>query len=153
MNYTANYHLPQWVETDRILMEDFNDMASTLDAALGGLREDVDTNDAAQTAALAAKGNCQIHFSTYVGGGTTSPKTMNFPAKPMLVMVTNPDGYCFVACRGMTRVYPHHSNGTTRVQLTWGTSSLTWNYDNYASSNMDEAGVTYQVAALLQQDA
>ena len=24
MNYTTNYHLPQWVETDRIQMEDFN---------------------------------------------------------------------------------------------------------------------------------
>ena len=25
MNYTANYQLPQWVETDRIMMEDFNE--------------------------------------------------------------------------------------------------------------------------------
>ena len=149
MNYTANYHLPQWVETDRILMEDFNDMASTLDAAL---KTNADAA-AASADAVSAKGNYQIHFSTYVGGGTTSPKTMNFPAKPLLVMVANPDGFCFWACRGMTRVYPHHSSGTTRVQLTWGASSLTWNYDNYASSNMDEAGVTYQVAALLQQDA
>ena len=24
MNYTTNYHLPQWVETDRIQMEHFN---------------------------------------------------------------------------------------------------------------------------------
>ena len=31
MNYTTNYHLPQWVETDRILRTDFNDMASAID--------------------------------------------------------------------------------------------------------------------------
>ena len=29
MNYTTNYHLPQWVETDRILMDDFNDMTAS----------------------------------------------------------------------------------------------------------------------------
>ena len=34
MNYTQNYQLPQWVETDRILMDDFNDMTSAIDAAL-----------------------------------------------------------------------------------------------------------------------
>ena len=33
MKYTTNYHLPQWVESDRILMEDFNQAMETLDAA------------------------------------------------------------------------------------------------------------------------
>ena len=31
MNYTTNYHLPQWVETDRIQMEDFNQAFSDID--------------------------------------------------------------------------------------------------------------------------
>ena len=34
MNYTQNYQLPQWVETDRILMDDFNDMNEALDEAI-----------------------------------------------------------------------------------------------------------------------
>ena len=35
MNYTTNYHLPQWVETDRIMMEDFNQAMAGIDQALG----------------------------------------------------------------------------------------------------------------------
>ena len=31
MNYTKNYHLPQWAETDRIMMEDFNWAFSDID--------------------------------------------------------------------------------------------------------------------------
>ena len=34
MNYTTNYHLPQWVETDRIMMEDFNDAMSDIDQGI-----------------------------------------------------------------------------------------------------------------------
>ena len=35
MNYTTNYHLPQWVETDRIQMEDFNQMCADVGMAVG----------------------------------------------------------------------------------------------------------------------
>ena len=34
MNYTTNYHLPQWVESDRILMEDFNQAMADIDEGL-----------------------------------------------------------------------------------------------------------------------
>ena len=34
MNYTTNYHLPQWVETDRIMMEDFNAAMSNIDRGI-----------------------------------------------------------------------------------------------------------------------
>ena len=34
MNYTPNYQLPQWVESDRVLMSDFNSANSKIDAAL-----------------------------------------------------------------------------------------------------------------------
>ena len=34
MNYTENYHLPQWVETDRVQMEDFNAAMATIDATM-----------------------------------------------------------------------------------------------------------------------
>ena len=35
MNYTENYHLPQWVETDRVQMEDFNAAMVKIDQTLG----------------------------------------------------------------------------------------------------------------------
>lgn len=34
MEYTTNYHLPQWVESDRIMMGDFNQMCSDIDRGL-----------------------------------------------------------------------------------------------------------------------
>ena len=39
MNYTQHYQLPQWVETDRIMMDDFNDMTAKLDSGLAELSE------------------------------------------------------------------------------------------------------------------
>ena len=34
MDHTTNYQLPQWVKSDRIMMDDFNDANSKIDAAL-----------------------------------------------------------------------------------------------------------------------
>ena len=34
MNYTENYHLPQWDETDRILRKDFNQMCANIESGL-----------------------------------------------------------------------------------------------------------------------
>ena len=47
MNYTENYHLPQWEETDRVLRTDFNRMCADMDAGL--------TKNAADAAAATAK--------------------------------------------------------------------------------------------------
>lgn len=37
MEYTKNYHLPQWVKEDRIMMDDFNAAMSSLENGLTGL--------------------------------------------------------------------------------------------------------------------
>ena len=34
MNYTEKYHLPQWVETDRIMMKDFNSAMTSIERGL-----------------------------------------------------------------------------------------------------------------------
>ena len=150
LNQTANYGLSQWEATDRILMEDFNTDNSKIDAALAGL----DTRAAALEAAAGGFGNCLVYTTSYVGGGTRAPKTMSFPEKPLLVMVANQqDGYCFVACRGMAEVYPHHSSGTAKITLTWADKALTWHYADLTNVNMDEKGDTYQILALLEKNA
>ena len=48
MEYTTNYHLPQWVESDRIMMGDFNEAMSNLE---GGITTAQEAADAAQSAA------------------------------------------------------------------------------------------------------
>ena len=148
LNQTQNYQLSQWESTDRILMSDFNSDNAKLDAALKANADNI----AALTAAAGGFGNCLVYTTSYVGGGTRAPKTVSFPEKPLLVMVANQqDGYCFVACRGMTMVYPHHSSGSARITLTWADKALTWNYADLTNVNMDEKGDTYQVLALLEK--
>ena len=57
MDYTANYQLPQWVDSDRILRTDFNSMTSAIDAALKTNADGLAAETAARTAALSEKGN------------------------------------------------------------------------------------------------
>ena len=42
MNYTQHIQLPQWVESDRIMMDDFNDMAAKIDEGIAAVAEDVE---------------------------------------------------------------------------------------------------------------
>ena len=46
MEYTTNYHLPQWVERDRIMMEDFNQMCAEIEAGLTETKNIADRADA-----------------------------------------------------------------------------------------------------------
>ena len=39
MNYTEKYHLPQWEESDRIMMEDFNQAMGKIDEGLWNAAE------------------------------------------------------------------------------------------------------------------
>ena len=48
MDYTTNYHLPQWVESDRIMMEDFNEAMAAID---GGIKAAQNTADGSAAAA------------------------------------------------------------------------------------------------------
>ena len=88
MDYTTNYQLPVWAETDRILMEDFNDSYEKIENALSGLRDDVDANTSglsANTTAHAGFGNCQLYTLSYVGTGGNSC-SFSVPGNPVMAM-------------------------------------------------------------------
>ena len=70
MNYTQNYQLPQWEKTDRIMMDDFNDAMSAIEA---GLKE-LDTQKA------------HIIAGTYTGDGTTN-RVIDFGQEVALIIV------------------------------------------------------------------
>lgn len=75
MNYTENYHLPQWEETDRIMRVDFNE-------AMAGIEEGMAAAQA--TADAAAVLPYVIGF--YMGDGTTFNKiTLGFQPSAVLV--------------------------------------------------------------------
>lgn len=42
MNYTEKYHLPQWIESDRIMMDDFNQMCADIEAGLSQAAQTAD---------------------------------------------------------------------------------------------------------------
>ena len=99
MNYTTNYHLPQWVETDRIMMGDFNDAMAGIEAGLGSnaqaaaaaqtTAETADSKaDAAQATADNAYGpeNKPYVLGTYMGTG--SRQTIDIGFKPSAILIS-----------------------------------------------------------------
>lgn len=56
MDYTTNYHLPQWAETDRVLMNDFNAAMLGIETGLDSAKRDMtDTANALRQEASAAE--------------------------------------------------------------------------------------------------
>lgn len=71
MNYTSNYHLPQWEMSDRVMMEDFNQAMSRLDT---GLANAVDAAAQSSQAASSAAAKAQ---STANSALNTASKAFN----------------------------------------------------------------------------
>ena len=94
MNYTNNYHLPQWAETDRIMMEDFNQAFSDIDEGIKTISDAADTAeskaDAAQNTANAAycPTNKPYVVGTYTGNmyGST---TVNLGFRPSFLIISS----------------------------------------------------------------
>ena len=156
MNYTTNYHLPQWVETDRLLMDDFNAMTSAIDTALDGH----DTQLSGFQAQVATKGDCFIVSGTYTGTGGTgagSPCTLSFDKKPMLVAIlpavdTDSGGKSMVLVRGSSLVYPYPSNYNSRCTVTWTDTGVSWYHPDTAVLQFNQGGAAYNYVALLAAD-
>ena len=90
MEYTSNYHLPQWVETDRIMMGDFNQMCSDIET---GLVSNAQAAAAAQAAAEAVQDaytpdNKPYVVGSYTGDGTTNNRAINLGFKPRFLIIT-----------------------------------------------------------------
>lgn len=101
MNYTTNYHLPQWVETDRIQMEDFNDAMAAMDQGMAEAKVAAETaQEAAGTAQAAAEiaqssanavadaytpGNQPYVVGSYTGTGADMTITLGFRPKFLIL--------------------------------------------------------------------
>ena len=152
MEYTQNYHLPQWVETDRILMDDFNGMASAIDAALKTNADSLSAETAARESAVAAKGNCRIVYGSYTGTGKTGPSNpcvLTFDAQPMAVfaMAQNHSSNNWAAFLPMIRGALW---SLTQYQciVSWSGNSVSWYCHENSSATQLSSGVVYYVALL-----
>ena len=85
MNYTKNYHLPQWVETDRIQMEDFNQAMADIDQGIKDAQETANTAQGTATAAYCPTNKPYV-VGSYTGNGGTVTVTLGF--KPSFLIVS-----------------------------------------------------------------
>ena len=156
MNYTQHYQLPQWVETDRILMEDFNNMASAIDTALGGHDTDLEALQAQDTAlesAIAECGNCRLYTTTYVGSASSSV-TLTFPGKPLFLMVQDQSfGVNYIVVTRGTAMVVSYPGGNSQLTLTWGENQVTWVSEMGPLGGLNETSIIYRVIALMDSVA
>ena len=149
MKYTENYQLPQWDKQDRIMMEDFNRITQTLDAAVGEGSRTL----AEHGALLLRCGNCQLYTTTY--RNSSADRVLTFPGKPLLVAIhSSYKGDVTLLVYGAAS--SHGGNGSAATKLVWSGNTLTipaesnfaggLNYYNYGST------ITYSVVALLQKE-
>ena len=74
MNYTTNYHLPQWDETDRVMRTDFNAAMAEIEAGM---------SENAQAAEQAAE--LTYTMGSYTGNGSTQNIHLGF--RPRFVII------------------------------------------------------------------
>lgn len=165
MNYTTNYHLPQWVESDRILMGDFNDAMETLDGGIAAAKAAADTAkttaETAQSAAETAQSSADAVANAYtpnnkpyvVGSftGNGSEMTITLGFRPSFLIITgqhdNRDAMSvrdFAYDSGITG----ENNLTKRLQLTdTGFILKEKSSENYSYPDFTEAYRKYEYIA------
>ena len=138
MNYTQNVQLPQWVETDRIMMADFNEAMAKVDQGMGAIPRMVS--------------------GSYVGTGaygSESPNHLEFGFAPkVVILVANKTsalkcGTVLVAGQSSSSGIgtSYSSNSSLGLILTWGENGLSW-YTGNAERQLNEEGTTYFYFAL-----
>ena len=146
MTKTTNYQLNQWAKSDRIQMEDFNDMTATLDAAL---KANADTA-AAASAAVALCGNCAVQHITYTGTGSTV-RQFTFAHKPLMLTVFGDNVY-FFAVQGAEDATSRRGGSSAAIcSVTWEGKSASWTNDDLTMM-CNAANQTYQLIALLDAE-
>ena len=144
MEYTTNYQLPTWVETDRIQMDDFNDMTEKIDTALGEQSETL----AEHTAAIAGLGNCHLYAISYVGTGSNSV-THTFPQKPQMVILMGESRVLFTIQGANCGLFTSSYGIYAALNVSWSGNSITLQ-EEFAHEICNSSDVTYQLLALLE---
>lgn len=162
MKKTENFALNQWEPSDSIRRSDFNSDNAAIDAALAAnakaLSDYQTANDAAvakkaeQSAVtalettVAGKGNCQIAYGTYTGGGNDS-HSLSFDIYPLMVMVLNKsDGG-----DPLTLLRPAVKGGNmtgNSISVTWSNKKVSWSLSGTYGDACDESGTTYAYVAI-----
>lgn len=132
MTHTAKYQLPQWVQSDRILMEDFNQAMVNIENGIDGAKNagEQAVNQLRQSldSAIGTGGKtARITTGSYVGTGYIGREnavTVNVDFKPLVAMVgLLNDMENRIMFRPSERVVSNTANTT---QVFWEDRSVGW---------------------------
>ena len=129
---TTNLGLSQWVSSDLISMDDFNNDNKKIDTAFGNLFVP------------------RIVNGTFRGTGAygeSSPKTLTFTFTPVLVVITRNSNYTNGDTASLVLIRGQEQYGASEY-ITWETSRVNWYSSESASKQMTENGVVYNYFAL-----
>ena len=153
-NKTPNLNLHSWVETDPVLMREFNENFNALDAAHAALSESLDTESAAMNSSISAMQTQMLKTvsGSYVGDGTAS-KTLFFSGAPKVVMVSE-EGYGGIY-KSMTMFSGYNDvmcyttyNSCSSCSVTWSGTSVSWKLKSSTYLDMlNSNGMTYHYIA------
>lgn len=171
-NYTENYGLCQWEETDQVLREEFNENNAKVDAALNAKAEQsrlemlsdlVDSKanqDTVTNIQNALNQKTEIFIGSYVGTGergSEHPNTLTFPFQPKMVLITAETtnslalgtamiyGQKYSAGLGVTS----SSNHGLQLVLTWDETTLSWYTEaSYEYYQLNQLNTTYYYMAI-----
>ena len=148
MTYTTNYQLPQWVKSDRIMMDNFNDANAKIDTALKNHDDVLDT----LTGQLTEKGNCRIVYGSYVGSGQAGPSnpcTLTFDGKPLAVFIMSQthSSNTWFAFLPMIRD-AQWAAALSQCAVTWSDNAVTWYCWENSTQSQFSSGVQYYIAFL-----
>ena len=151
MTYTQNYQLPQWVKSDRILMDDFNDANAKIDAAL----KSHDDSLAGHAAQLENFGNCIFYTTVYTGTGgkgSGNRNTLTFPHTPYFVAVFGQNEGQLFLLRGAGGYAFLGTDLNYHGTAAWSGKSVSWYHDSDTRPQLNTSGKQYRVLALLAAD-
>lgn len=137
MEYTINYHLPQWAESDRIMMGDFNQMCSSIDQGL----------TTAQSSADKAYSPEKKPYAVGSYTGNHGIKTINLGFHPSFLIITGDEssntssGHYATLGSSFGIITDNHNYGT--VTLTDTGFSVARVSDNYPRLNESSSQYVY----------
>lgn len=148
-NYTEHYGLCQWEATDQVRREEFNEDNAKIDETLKTLADKDIALESAVAAVAAAAGNCEVYLTSYVGTdayGADHPNTLNFSAKPLLVIIAGNDMLGF-ASRKSTQMTCIRSGSSTSCSVTWSDDdkTISWYSSSGIENQLNSSRKTYHV--------
>jgi len=131
MEYTTNYHLPQWVETDRIQMEDFNEAMRNIETGFESTKnemtESFDSELETMQKSVGSTGhNLRMVAGSYIGTGAygeSNPVTLQSGMYPVLVQIyCQTDKTYAMVMRPCTVGYGNMPNNV----VSWTDNGVSW---------------------------